>query len=301
MKKSVLITGANGYVGSNLINQYLKKGFLVYAIDKTKIDEKNNNDNYFFLKANIYNKKKIEKIFEKFYDIVIHLSGITRISDAKNNPIEAVKSNILGSTILFESYKKSCKKHAKKGTFIFISTAELTNIYLGCTSPSIYSITKSSSEEIIKNLFESESLNISIIRLCTVFGGAMENKSKVPRIFLEKIYKNEDIVVNQSNEKPSFMFIEDVVKIIFDLTKKTESHKSSNIKTFTLKGTEISLVNLVKNLQLVTNREFNYSLRRVKNTLSVDRNKFSYISKSNVKKFISDLKKSWRYINKIND
>jgi len=185
MKKSVLITGASGFVGSQLVKHYLSNGFKVFGIDIKK-GPVFPNIKYHHIKTNIINEKKVRDIFDRHYDLVIHLSGITRISDAKNKPTEAIKSNILATTILFQNYNETCKIYNKKGSFIFISTAELTNIYLGTTTPSIYSITKSSSEEILKNLYAPELLNLSIVRLCTVFGGKLENKFKVPRIFLEK-------------------------------------------------------------------------------------------------------------------
>ena len=58
IKKKILITGSNGFIGKNL-SQELKKDFEIFGIGRKKINQKN------YFRINLNNKKQINKIFFK--------------------------------------------------------------------------------------------------------------------------------------------------------------------------------------------------------------------------------------------
>lgn len=101
--KSILITGSNGFVGSNLINQLQNK----YRLFKhTKSD------------GDLKSQKKFPAV-----DYVIHLAASSNTNDYYVKPIDVIKNNFLSTLNLVEFYKKQ----KKKPVFIFSSTAEITN------------------------------------------------------------------------------------------------------------------------------------------------------------------------------
>ena len=70
--KKIIITGGNGFIGSNLVNFLLRKKFFIINIDKSTYAKKSfllrdiNSKNYRFYKFDI-NSKKIFKIFKKIF------------------------------------------------------------------------------------------------------------------------------------------------------------------------------------------------------------------------------------------
>ena len=88
--KSILITGSNGFVGSNLINQLQNK----YRLFKhTKSD------------GDLKSQKKFPVV-----DYVIHLAASSNTNDYYVKPIDVIKNNFLSTLNLVEFYKKQKKK-----------------------------------------------------------------------------------------------------------------------------------------------------------------------------------------------
>ena len=78
MKKKILITGGTGFIGSNLTNFFLKKGYQVTVFDNNlrgKLKRIKKNKNFSFIKGDIRNYNDLRKSFKNI-DCVIHLAYI---------------------------------------------------------------------------------------------------------------------------------------------------------------------------------------------------------------------------------
>ncbi len=133
-KKTVLITGSAGLIGSEAVRFFAKKGFKIIGID-------NDSRKYFFgssastswnknklkkeIKAythfdvDIRNKKKIDDIFRKNkIDLIIHTAAQPSHDWAAKEPLTDFTINALGTLIMLEAYRK----YAPNAVFIFTST-----------------------------------------------------------------------------------------------------------------------------------------------------------------------------------
>ena len=110
--KKVIVTGGLGFIGSNLIKLLLKKNYYVLNIDKITYSSNiyntkriYNNKNYKFIKLDI-NDKKLLNIFKKIKPIgVFNLAAETHVDRSIDNPSNFIKSNILGTFNLLESFR----------------------------------------------------------------------------------------------------------------------------------------------------------------------------------------------------
>ena len=129
--KKIIVTGGNGFIGSNLVRFLLKKKYFVINIDNNKYSNGSfllrnlRNKNYKFYKLDI-NNKKILKIFSKYKPIgIFNLAAETHVDRSIDAPKDFINSNILGTFNILEQIRKYKKKHNRKIRLVHVSTDEV--------------------------------------------------------------------------------------------------------------------------------------------------------------------------------
>lgn len=130
--KTYLVTGGCGFIGSNYIldiiidpnNFVINVDKLTYASNKLYLKTIENNKNYKFIKCDILNKRKIKKIIKKYkIDYCIHFAAESHVEKSFKNPNPFIKTNIIGTRNLLDSFKNNKNYTLRK--FIHISTDEV--------------------------------------------------------------------------------------------------------------------------------------------------------------------------------
>lgn len=134
MKKTVLITGSGGLIGSEAVRFFAKIGFEVIGIDNDsrkyffgpksstawniKLLKKEIED-YIHFDVDIRNKEKIDEILKEHKpDLIIHTAAQPSHDWAAKEPLTDFTINALGTHILLEAYRRFCPE----AVFIFTST-----------------------------------------------------------------------------------------------------------------------------------------------------------------------------------
>ena len=219
-KKSILVTGCAGFIGSNFVPYFLEKypdyqivnlDLLTYAGDIANLKEVENNPNYTFVKGNICNRELVEYIFDK-YDIkgVIHFAAESHVDNSIKNPGIFVETNVNGTfTLLDVAYKKwmqkpfNYKEEYKDCRFHHISTDEVygtlgeTGLFREDTpyAPnSPYSASKASSDMIVRSYNETYGMNTVITNCSNNYGPKQHNEKLIPTI-IRKALAGEPIPI----------------------------------------------------------------------------------------------------------
>ena len=117
IKKKILITGANGFVGKNLTN-LLKKKYTVYAVDYLS-NQKNTSKK--IINLNLFNKKLIFKFFKnKTIDYIFHLASISDIDYSVKYPKKTLQNNINSLLNILELAEKKIKRIIFQALFTLI-------------------------------------------------------------------------------------------------------------------------------------------------------------------------------------
>ena len=119
--RKIVVTGGQGFIGSNLIELLLKKKYFVINIDKSSYSANpynvikfKKNKNYVFFKQDINNKQKIIKILKKFKPSgIFNLAAETHVDRSIDSPHAFLKTNILGVFNLLEAVKLFNKNSRK--------------------------------------------------------------------------------------------------------------------------------------------------------------------------------------------
>ena len=208
---TVLITGANSYIGKNLIF-FLKKKKIKYLGVDIKPSKSLN-----IHKVDICNEKFLNKLKSKSFNTIIHLAAMSNENLCMQNEKKAYEINVLGTiNVLSLALQKKVKRFLfASSEWVYessnnsINTAKYTKIDFTKTS-SIYAKTKILGEELVKN----SGLDYCIMRFGIVYGKRMKsNPSAVENIY-DNIIKNGKVNISSKISGRSFVFIDDLIKMI---------------------------------------------------------------------------------------
>ncbi len=242
--KTILVTGAAGFIGASLINRLLEDGHLVIGIDNLNnyydvelkksrlslISENNNNSdiNWKFYEESIDNYEALKNIFiEHKPEIVVNLAAQAGVRYSIENPFEYVKSNLIGFCNILEC----CRKLEVKN-FIYASSSSVygSNKKLPFQEKdrvdhqvSFYGATKKSNEALAHSYSSLYGIPSIGLRFFTVYG-PWGRPDMAPMIFAKAILNDEPInLFNKGDMMRDFTFIDDITEGIFRCCFKVAS------------------------------------------------------------------------------
>ena len=251
--KKVIVTGGSGFIGTNLVNYLIKKGYFVINIDKlTYSSNKNkhriqNSKNYKFIKLDIINKSKLIEIIKKFKPkAIFNLAAETHVDRSIDGPASFINTNINGTFALLESLRFLLKKKIKS-KLIHISTDEVYgDIKKGFRSnenhqyepSSPYSASKAGADHLVKSYVRTYNLNAVISNCCNNYGPYQFPEKLIPKI-ISNIFNNKPLpIYARGKNTREWIDVRDHCEALFTLYLKGKSGENYNV------GSSINLKNI---------------------------------------------------------
>jgi dTDP-glucose 4,6-dehydratase len=228
MKKTFLITGAAGFIGSNLCNFLLKQNFKVIGIDNLstgKIENLNKSfksENFKFLNIDITTSFE----FTEKINYIFHFASAASPIDYLKKPIETLRAGSIGT----ENILKICLKN--KATILIASTSEVygdpkehpqTEEYNGNVNPigprGVYDEAKRFQEALTTAYHTYYGLDIRIARIFNTYGPNMRinDGRALPAFISQALSKKNLTVFGDGKQTRSFCYISDLIDGLFKL------------------------------------------------------------------------------------
>ena len=267
MKKSVLITGGAGFIGSYLCEKYHTEGYLVIIVDNLFRGEIINiqnilDDGALFFNIDLTKPNQqdfINEIIVKYRPkIILHYAAINGTQYFYDIPQLVAEVNSIGTYNLLKCLKGITEKNLEyKPFFVFASTSETYGepfdipsmessiTYLRIDEPrDTYAAAKLMSEFYVKHFCESMKINWIIFRIFNVYGPRMigTKYGQVIPEFITRLREGEyplKLYGNGSHTR-SFIYVTDHVELVF---KSVNGAKPNNIYNIG-NPEEISILNL---------------------------------------------------------
>ncbi len=260
----VLITGGAGFIGSNLCKYLLDLGGyellivdnLSYAANIDIVDELKASRNYNFVKSDISDLIKLEKILFDFQpESIFHLAAESHVDRSIAGPSEFIQSNIIGTYCLLEgvtNFLQSMQlQQLRDFKFIHVSTDEvygdlgeegtLSNEESPYKPSSPYSASKASSDFLVKAWMRTYRFP-GIITHCTNNFGPYQHQEKLVPNSIIRLLKNEQVPIYGNGQQiRDWLFVTDHVEALELILREGDLYETYNIGAH----------NQMKNLDLI--------------------------------------------------
>lgn len=212
---SVIVTGASGFIGLNLVEALSELGARILVIDR--IQPADHFPNVEFEWADL---RHLDKIYEA--DYLIHLAAITNAGYAEKYPLDTYEVNVLGTVNLLHHVAISKR-------VIFPSTAL---IYKASEMPisehdeqelsSTYAQSKSIGEQIIKFSCKRLEVDHTIVRFFNIYGPGQLSMYIVPQI-LRQIMEDRRVVLRNGAVIRDLLYVDDCIGAVLKLAVSSDA------------------------------------------------------------------------------
>ena len=263
--KKVLVTGADGFIGSHLTETLVREGYDVTAFiyynsfgSKGWLDQTDNEikKQINFFAGDIRDPNGVRQA-AKDVNFILHLASLIAIPFSYHSPDSYVDTNIKGTLNILQAARDfNIEQIIHTSTSEVYGTAKKVPIKenhpLSGQSP--YSASKIGADQLAYSFFSSFNLPVSIIRPFNTYGPRQSARAIIPSVISQIAKNNEYIKLGSLHPTRDFSYVEDTVKgFLSAIGNKRTIGEIINLGS----GFEISIGDTVKLISEIMNQEIN--------------------------------------------
>ncbi|MDH4027438.1 MAG: NAD(P)-dependent oxidoreductase [Nitrospirota bacterium] len=208
----VIVMGGAGFLGSHVADILTDRGYQVRVFDKN---------------GSPYLKEGQEMIIGDILDLkamknaidgcqaVYFFAGLADIDEARNNPLDTCRLNVMGCVNALEASRAS-----KVSRFVFAST-----VYVYSNSGSFYRASKQSAEMFIEAYHENYGLDFTILRYGSLYGRRADHRNGIYRLLFDAMTKKKISYQGTGEELREYIHVLDAAELSADILKPEFANK----------------------------------------------------------------------------
>ena len=263
-RKSVLITGGAGFIGSHVVRRFVTEypsyevfnlDALTYAGNLENIKDVEDASNYTFVKGDIKDQEFIEDLFRRHkFDAVIHLAAESHVDRSIVAPNEFIETNVLGTANLLNAFRAVHESDYRGKLFYHVSTDEVygslgkEGLFTESTAydpQSPYAASKAASDHLVRAYGNTYGIPF-VISNCSNNYGANQFPEKLIPLFINNIRNNKALpVYGDGQYTRDWLYVEDHAKAIDEIFHRGTVGETYNIGGFN-EWTNLDLIHWVR-------------------------------------------------------
>ncbi len=237
MRKKVFVTGAAGFIGSNLVDRLLAADHDVIGLDNFAtgseffITNARKHDNFKLIRVDVTDLAALKESMAGGADLVFHLSAIADVRVDPNNPSRELQQNTIATFNVLEAMRAN-----GINKIVFASTGSIYGECKVIPTPedapfpiqtSLYGASKLAGEGMISGYCENYDFQAWIFRFVSILGERYTHGHVFD--FYRRLKENPKYlkVLGNGNQKKSYLYVQDCINAIFCALEK--AHDPINI------------------------------------------------------------------------
>lgn len=248
----IMVTGGAGFIGSAVIRNVLEStdlsvvnvDKLTYAGNVESIPNSQENERYFFEKADICDRAAIADVFKKHQpSFIMHLAAESHVDRSIDNPGDFLQTNIIGTYVLLEEskryYGQLSDSDKKNFRFHHISTDEVFGDLEGTddlfteTTPyapsSPYSASKASSDHLVRAWGRTYGLPTIITNCSNNYGPYHFPEKLIPHVILNALHGKPLPIYGDGQQIRDWLYVDDHARALLKVITQGKTGETYNI------------------------------------------------------------------------
>ena len=231
-RKTAIVTGGAGFIGSHMVDLLVDRGFKVRAIDnlvggrEANIAQHNRNPDFVFERADIRDYEPGASLFQGT-DYVVHFAGIGDIVPSIERPSEYMSTNVQGTVCMLE-----CARHVGAKKFVYAASSSCYGLASTPTredhpiAPQYpYALSKYQGEQAAFHWHQVYRLPVNSIRIFNAYGTRSRTSGAYGAVFgvflKQKLANKPFTVVGDGKQRRDFLYVTDVAEA-FQMAAETD-------------------------------------------------------------------------------
>jgi UDP-glucose 4-epimerase len=208
----VVVFGGSGFLGSHVADALSEKGYQVtiYDVRPSPYLQKTQQ----MILGDILDPRGVAAAV-KGADIIYNFAGITDLNEARVNPVETIRHNILGNSIILDACRKKSIKR-----FLFASS-----IYVYSNSGSFYRSSKQACELIIEDYQKAYGIAFTILRYGSLYGPRADERNWVYSMLKQALTENRIDRKGDGEEIREYIHARDAARITVEVLDEQYSNQ----------------------------------------------------------------------------